>query len=616
MTDRCSGFDLLLMVYADGEAAPDERYAVEAHIADCLHCRQRLSEWQALSREADSLVKEVSGDNAPAHPAAPRRDAADQPSTLAARSSARHPRSAHSDDPADPAVAHRGTRRTDRANVRTLAIGVVMSLAAIVLIPLAVARQESGPVAGVASHVRSTSASAMPRQASATRSSAPSYAAVPTKPTAVTSVASMFSSTASLQSAAKDGVTLAGAIAAVRDGNIFVHSAAGDSEIVHDGQATAPRWSPSGRWLLYETTGPDADAGLMLAQPGSVAAPWPLPAPAHRGLARWSPSHDEIAVAARGGSLWLVQAGSDTPRQLLPPGGAVTNLAWSPDGSQLAVERRGVGNSVQSIWLVSRGGAIAQAPIPSAVAAVPASKGSQTGDVAGRTAVDNVPVLGSWSPSNSGFTYWSDNASTPGASSPAALALWSPRQGTRPLLPDVLMYRDFVSWAPDGHALAAVASVLTTDGSERLGQITVVPIAPPGAARTLADPGRADGDAAWSPDGGLIAYASSAVASPERRADTARRIWVEAPDGSGRRPLSPGPADSFPQWSKDGKEIIYVHQTAGGAQLWLVGRDGSDPHPVVAAIAGMQQLPRQDFGDSGLASYRGVFDWSAASGRG
>ncbi len=615
MTDPCSGFDLLLMVYADGEATPDERRAVEAHIDGCPHCRQRLTEWQTLSREADSLVKEWSGDKTPAHLATPRSPAADRPSVSAAgQSNGRPALVAHS---GTAPVAPRGTGRTERAAARTLAIGVVMSLLAVVLIPLAVARQQGGPLAGVATRLQVTSTSGVARQTSATRSSATSYAAVQTTAAmAVTSVVSRFSSTASLQPAVADGIRLTGTIAAVQDGDIFLHSAAGDSEVVHDGKATAPRWSPSGRWLLYETTGPDAGAGLMLAQPGSAAAPWPLPAPAHSGLARWSPSRDEIAVAARGGSLWLAQAGSDTPRQLLPPGGTVTNLAWSPDGSQLAVERRGVGNGGQSIWLVSRGGAIAQAPIPSAVAPTPASNGPRTGDVAGGTAAESVPVLGSWSPNNASFTYWSDNAATPGASSPAALALWSLRQGTRPLLPDVLMYRDFVSWAPDGHALAAVASVPTVDGSERLGQIAVVPVAPPGAARTLTDPGRADGDAAWSPDGGLIAYASSAVASPGRAVDTARRIWVEARDGSGRRPLSPGPADSFPQWSKDGQEILYVHQTAGGAQVWLVGRDGSDPHPVVDGIAGMRQLPGQDFGDSGLASYRGVFDWSAAAGHG
>jgi dipeptidyl aminopeptidase/acylaminoacyl peptidase len=182
------------------------------------------------------------------------------------------------------------------------------------------------------------------------------------------------------------------------------------------------------------------------------------------------------------------------------------------------------------------------------------------------------------------------------------------------MLPAVLMYRDFVSWAPDGHALAAVAPSRTRDGHQGPGQVTVVPVRPQGPAHELTDPGRADGDAAWSPDGVLIAYASSLLPSPSTAAGSSRRIWLEGPDGSGRRPLSAGPLDSFPQWSKDGKEIIYVHQEGDSAQLWVVARDGSDPHPVVDSIVGLQQLPHLNFGNSGLASYRGVFAWSDAAG--
>lgn len=182
----------------------------------------------------------------------------------------------------------------------------------------------------------------------------------------------------------------------------------------------------------------------------------------------------------------------------------------------------------------------------------------------------------------------------------------------RRLLNNVLMYRDFLSWSPDGQALAVVESVAA--GNERLGQITVVPISAVAAPHRLTDPGRADGDVAWSPDGALIAYASS-PASPQPAGPAVRQIWVEAPDGSGRRPITPGAHDSFPQWSRDGSRILYVHQTATGAELWLVGRDGADPHPVVRGLPSIGRLPRQDFGASGLVSYRGVFDWTDAAQR-
>ncbi|HEY8742935.1 MAG TPA: hypothetical protein VIU62_07550, partial [Chloroflexota bacterium] len=407
---------------------------------------------------------------------------------------------------------------------------------------------------------------------------------------------------------------LAGTIAAVTNGDLRLFSATGTSRLTQSGIATAPRWSPSGRWLLYETPGTRSSAQLWLLQPDAGTAAWRLPSPADSGLARWSPGRDEIAVASPGGSLWLVQAGSDTLRSLLPPGGLITNLAWSPDGSELAVERRGVGGETQSLWLVSRGGSITQ--VPGARLDAPLATTGAVGQPVDQAAQDTaaLPVLGTWSPSSDRFTFWLTRDLKQGAATPAPLALWTRNQSARGLLPAVLMYRDFISWAPDGHALAAVASVLAAGGRQQFGQITVVPVRPQGPAQQLSDAGRADGDAAWSPDGALIAYASSLIPPPDTRSGSSRRIWLEAPDGSGRRPLSAGPLDTFPQWSKDGQEILYVHQTADTAQLWLVGRDGSDPHPVVDGIVGMQQLPGRNFGNSGLASYRGVFDWSAAAG--
>jgi hypothetical protein len=296
---------------------------------------------------------------------------------------------------------------------------------------------------------------------------------------------------------------------------------------------------------------------------------------------------------------------------LLPDGGAVTNLAWSPNGAQLAVERRGVGAASQSLWLVSRSGAIREATLSAAASPSPGASGAtpspmQTGQPGA------ISVLGSWAPGNAGFTFWRSDMVGAGASTPAPLAFWT-AHGSQQLLPAVLMYRDFVSWAPDGHALAAVASVRAPGSALPLGQVTVVPVAPPGPAHELTDAGRADGDAAWSPDGSLIAYASSAVPPPGSATLRPRRIWVETPDGSDRLPLSSGPQDSFPQWSKDGKAILYVHQVGVAAQLWIVARDGSDPHPVVSGIVGLQQLPDQQFGNSGLVSYRGVFAWSDAA---
>src|SRR5690348_3050297 len=83
MTDPCSGYDLLLMVYADGEAEPEERRAVEAHIAGCRACAQRLGEWHALSRHADTLVMDMSSARRTASVPAPAVPGTDRSSTPA-----------------------------------------------------------------------------------------------------------------------------------------------------------------------------------------------------------------------------------------------------------------------------------------------------------------------------------------------------------------------------------------------------------------------------------------------------------------------------------------------------------------------------------------------------
>jgi Tol biopolymer transport system component len=58
-------------------------------------------------------------------------------------------------------------------------------------------------------------------------------------------------------------------------------------------------------------------------------------------------------------------------------------------------------------------------------------------------------------------------------------------------------------------------------------------------------------DPAWSPDGGLIAFASS-------RAGAGDDLWVMRADGSDKRRITFGPSDqSSPTWSPDGRWIAY-----------------------------------------------------------
>lgn len=64
------------------------------------------------------------------------------------------------------------------------------------------------------------------------------------------------------------------------------------------------------------------------------------------------------------------------------------------------------------------------------------------------------------------------------------------------------------------------------------------------------------GDAAWSPDGSMIAFAK--IRTPEERnCEYCSDLYVSAADGSGRRRLTDGADNTFPTWSPDRERIAF-----------------------------------------------------------
>src|SRR5437773_467608 len=78
------------------------------------------------------------------------------------------------------------------------------------------------------------------------------------------------------------------------------------------------------------------------------------------------------------------------------------------------------------------------------------------------------------------------------------------------------------------------------------------------------DPGFADIEPTWSPDGTQIAYARQSF-------DGASSIWVIDITGANAHQITPsGYADLHPAWSPDGSEIAFDSDRSGGRDLWLV----------------------------------------------
>ena len=82
----------------------------------------------------------------------------------------------------------------------------------------------------------------------------------------------------------------------------------------------------------------------------------------------------------------------------------------------------------------------------------------------------------------------------------------------------------------------------------------IVAVAPAETRRHLIDVG---GDAAYSPDGTMIAFVR------------ARDLWLANDDGSGQRRLAetPNTAESQPSWSPDGTQLAYTATVAGRRQI-------------------------------------------------
>jgi len=77
----------------------------------------------------------------------------------------------------------------------------------------------------------------------------------------------------------------------------------------------------------------------------------------------------------------------------------------------------------------------------------------------------------------------------------------------------------------------------------------------------------------FSPDGKRLVFTSYATGNEE--------VWVMDLDGSHAHPLTNNPAkDWSPAWSPDGKTIAFTSNRSGVNQLWLMNSDGSDPRPL------------------------------------
>jgi TolB protein len=127
------------------------------------------------------------------------------------------------------------------------------------------------------------------------------------------------------------------------------------------------------------------------------------------------------------------------------------------------------------------------------------------------------------------------------------------------------------TWSPDGKRIAFV--------SLRSGNFKIYVMKADGSQERLLTPGPkwvGDSSPSWSPDGRWIAFSSSRVkdGNPEifkMRPDGSRVTRLTFTDTAGEV----SPDDGFPDWSPDGRSLVFSSTRASGQHdLWVMRADG------------------------------------------
>ena len=345
------------------------------------------------------------------------------------------------------------------------------------------------------------------------------------------------------------------------------------------GGATAPAWSPDGRWLAFLVVPPspfpnlsDPTGTLWLAgRDGSAARP----VLANAGPFSWSPVSDVLAATVTNpssGRSWLCELRPGSPPHLVP--GVTGPAVWSPDGTQLAFTAI-LSNPQRGFY-----GSILET--------IPASGGTP---VVRRSSSLAALLVAGWWPDGQGLMAWADEQGSASLAADGQSLLSFPLSGGRPVtLGFTLLFPPFLATSP------AQRVVAVDNGGDRVlwDDKTILLCAPAGGCQGLPGgmPRATNLDPALSPAGPALAFvhASAALSRPQLfdQASIAawyatRSLWVYVPGGLAHQIPAAGTAVADPTWSSDGKLLLYVRDDG----LWLINPfagSAARAIPVVSAL--------------------------------
>ncbi len=377
-----------------------------------------------------------------------------------------------------------------------------------------------------------------------------------------------------------------GVLAYVQGGKLCIRELPGGRilQVTTRGIAERPKWSPTGKWLLFEQRSADNEhyweRTLLVRRDGSDVR-------IVRGAqdAAWVGRHDEV-VYRKSRSIWLSRAPDIRPERLaampVEHRNDTVSFQVSPDKRWIAFTRRWINwNREGTDWNRGTGVLWVQRPDGSQHRIVYDAKGRW----------DVLPELAGWSPDSrhvfmGTYVYMAGSGNLDGTPLYAFDAETGKRRSLAPNL--AMKMGDWYAYSPD------TSRIVVGDGGDRwgLGPKTLLVVDPrTWRSHRITDEATDSFFPAWSPDGKRFAFVENSLfrakGSMDDLAFHANQLCVMSADGTHKKRVhrAGGNGIWYPMWCGDGRHIVFVvRYPERHFSLWVIGDDGKGLRKLVGPV--------------------------------